>query len=590
MFSSFHTKRLSMAVKWFYKMAGQEIGPFTSQQLKQLADEKRITPTDPVRRDTDTEWSVAGNVKGLFPEKSEIPTGVAVPVAPKAAPVVTPVEPAEAAAPVVVPVAPPKGKAVPAAPVSARPARPAHSAHSARTASSDSESGTGEFVFGFDSASSTKASSKPSASRIASKSSAGKRTALKKGQNAEVSEEGADGEKKTLSKKEIQKRNFFIIAAATVGVILLAGVILIIASCKGSSKPENDAENAGVPDAAAAESTDAGTEKGTEEKKNADADSEEGASDAEASEEEMTEEEKAISDAEKSGVPKELAEEGYKPAYVEGKIMSCTFGSLQITVKKIENCKLGDFDPKSRVKDKTREYCFVTIKVKNVSKDDKLLDVPGWGVKGTASVKLLDDKGNQFKTQRVPVENQADSTMQIGSGEEFTDILVFNPPKFKNVEFLRLNLPAISGEDASARIFVAKDFFAPNKESAAKSGNAEGGDSDGDAENPEGAEKTDEAEGTEGAKNAEKADGAGNSGNADGAADAAAGEKAGSADAGTAAGSAPVPASASEEAPKPEEGGLVDELEKTPPPPDAESKELKNSEENIDILNDPALE
>ncbi len=56
-----------MSDKWFYKVADQEIGPLSGQQLKQLADEKRLAPTDPVRRENDPNWHLAQQVKGLFP-------------------------------------------------------------------------------------------------------------------------------------------------------------------------------------------------------------------------------------------------------------------------------------------------------------------------------------------------------------------------------------------------------------------------------------------------------------------------------------------------------------------------------------------
>ena len=176
-----------MAVQWYYKMAGKEIGPFTSQELKQLADEKRITPNDPVRRDTDKEWTLAKNVKGLFPTAA-IPMGVAVPVPPKEPPVVVPTvkDP-----PVVVPTA----KKIPTPPLP-------------KTVQEKKEEPEPEtFDFGFDSSVShgTKSGKTSSVKRPASK--AGAKAAHKKG----AAEEGEETEKKPLTKKEIQKRNFMII-------------------------------------------------------------------------------------------------------------------------------------------------------------------------------------------------------------------------------------------------------------------------------------------------------------------------------------------------------------------------------------------
>ena len=60
-----------MAEKWYCKLADQEIGPFTAEKLKQLAAEKRLAPADPVRREGDTKWYQAKQVKGLFPSSAE---------------------------------------------------------------------------------------------------------------------------------------------------------------------------------------------------------------------------------------------------------------------------------------------------------------------------------------------------------------------------------------------------------------------------------------------------------------------------------------------------------------------------------------
>ena len=55
-------------VLWQCKIAGKEYGPFTADQLKQLATESRLAVTDLVKRTTDSQWSPASKVKGLFPE------------------------------------------------------------------------------------------------------------------------------------------------------------------------------------------------------------------------------------------------------------------------------------------------------------------------------------------------------------------------------------------------------------------------------------------------------------------------------------------------------------------------------------------
>lgn len=62
-----------MSVQWFCNVAGKVIGPFSPKQLKELADNGRLTPEHLVRRGEDGQWVEAHNVKGLFPEKGATP-------------------------------------------------------------------------------------------------------------------------------------------------------------------------------------------------------------------------------------------------------------------------------------------------------------------------------------------------------------------------------------------------------------------------------------------------------------------------------------------------------------------------------------
>jgi len=75
-----------MVTQWYVKTETGESGPFSSSQLKQLASSGHITLDSFVRRQSDERWSVASNVKGLFPvtassvlrphcEPPEIPRG-----------------------------------------------------------------------------------------------------------------------------------------------------------------------------------------------------------------------------------------------------------------------------------------------------------------------------------------------------------------------------------------------------------------------------------------------------------------------------------------------------------------------------------
>ncbi len=52
---------------WFIRHRGQEQGPFTAKQLKDLAANSQITPQTDVRLNSDGSWMSASKVKGLFP-------------------------------------------------------------------------------------------------------------------------------------------------------------------------------------------------------------------------------------------------------------------------------------------------------------------------------------------------------------------------------------------------------------------------------------------------------------------------------------------------------------------------------------------
>lgn len=57
--------------EWFYLVRGQEHGPITSSELRDLAASGRLSPSDSIRR-TDMAAPVpASRVKGLFPSAKE---------------------------------------------------------------------------------------------------------------------------------------------------------------------------------------------------------------------------------------------------------------------------------------------------------------------------------------------------------------------------------------------------------------------------------------------------------------------------------------------------------------------------------------
>jgi hypothetical protein len=74
-----------MADEWYYTNQGQQAGPVSSAELKQLAETQRLQPTDLVWREGLPNWIPARSAKGLFPETPAAATTTApapTPVAP----------------------------------------------------------------------------------------------------------------------------------------------------------------------------------------------------------------------------------------------------------------------------------------------------------------------------------------------------------------------------------------------------------------------------------------------------------------------------------------------------------------------------
>jgi len=76
-----------MAVEWFVHAKGREHGPFSSQQLKQLASRGQIGPETPVKQGAGGQWVRARRVKGLFETPAPTPSPT-----PKPRPAAAPVE------------------------------------------------------------------------------------------------------------------------------------------------------------------------------------------------------------------------------------------------------------------------------------------------------------------------------------------------------------------------------------------------------------------------------------------------------------------------------------------------------------------
>lgn len=57
-----------MSQQWHVSKAGRQHGPFTSAQLKKLADSGQLAPEDLIWKEGLAEWVAASSVKGLFSE------------------------------------------------------------------------------------------------------------------------------------------------------------------------------------------------------------------------------------------------------------------------------------------------------------------------------------------------------------------------------------------------------------------------------------------------------------------------------------------------------------------------------------------
>ena len=62
-----------MGAEWFCQMAGRELGPLSSQQIKMMAASGRLQPADSIRQGANGPWLPAARVKGLFPAAGNSP-------------------------------------------------------------------------------------------------------------------------------------------------------------------------------------------------------------------------------------------------------------------------------------------------------------------------------------------------------------------------------------------------------------------------------------------------------------------------------------------------------------------------------------
>ena len=71
-----------MADEWYCEIAGREIGPLSSEQLRVMAAKGQILPSDCVRQGAQGAWILARQVKGLLPPAADMPRVAAAKPAP----------------------------------------------------------------------------------------------------------------------------------------------------------------------------------------------------------------------------------------------------------------------------------------------------------------------------------------------------------------------------------------------------------------------------------------------------------------------------------------------------------------------------
>src|SRR4051812_29923004 len=81
-----------MSPRWYFARNGQTFGPFSHEQLRDLARDGRLLPNDMVAYEGANQWVPASTVQGLFAPAAPPPAAAFTPAAP-APPVAQPARP-----------------------------------------------------------------------------------------------------------------------------------------------------------------------------------------------------------------------------------------------------------------------------------------------------------------------------------------------------------------------------------------------------------------------------------------------------------------------------------------------------------------
>ena len=82
-----------MASQWFYQVKGNEVGPFSSAELRNLAQRGVISTETLIKNTPEAAWIPAARVQGLFPASNESPPPIPIAVPPPAVQEIEPTRP-----------------------------------------------------------------------------------------------------------------------------------------------------------------------------------------------------------------------------------------------------------------------------------------------------------------------------------------------------------------------------------------------------------------------------------------------------------------------------------------------------------------
>ncbi len=391
-----------MAADWYCKIAGAELGPLSSQQLKALAADGRLRADDEVSQGQDGKWVQASRVKGLLkasggevlvaqPLEQDDGPGAEKPAAGrvqraasgpllKAKPAPKPPKVPQAAVPV--------AKVAAAAPA-AQPAVPS------------------PFHF-----------KEPDAER--GKSSSGKTGAMSP----------ADAAKR----RQKQRKRLLIGSLGAIGVVAVAGGVLIFANPFSGAGPSDEAPTASRSTPAEEPVVDGKLD---------------GQPDLDIDE---------LLDG-PSRIGRTSAEPDAPDGWLDASKDTATAGPVRVRVVSVQVDKPRILRNTGRSATPPEDFLIVTIELINTDPAKKMVHA-GWGGRTGAipGVSLVDNHGNPYKARTFPggtIEGQQ-SNVSLYADEPLSDRLVFERP-VPAATYLRLTLPAAAfRQDGALRFQIPK--------------------------------------------------------------------------------------------------------------------------------------